>query len=237
MSRLIVLLLALSFAHPAAAQNSTPLAPARDPAAIRDEHEAQEAILDYIHALIARDGRDVLPRVTPATLTWYGEMLELAKYASREQLARRSTMDCLIVFMVRGGIPAEQLESMDAAGLLVHAVDRGWSASRITPETVAAFPIRVYGDRAAIDVGGGIELTALRIDGRWLVAVDVIAHQVAREMERYGLLTIDSVLASAAQAVGVPDAERLWQPVLPAPTRARPARRRSRASATAERAR
>src|SRR5262245_58253589 len=94
-----------------------------------DSHDAtfvRACFEGYKKAILDQDGKTAVALVDDNTLKYYGKMRELALEGSANDVRQLSTVNKIMVLMLRHRIPFEDLTEMTADSLFVYAVDEGW---------------------------------------------------------------------------------------------------------------
>jgi hypothetical protein len=186
-----------------------------------DNESVRACFEGYKQAILDQDGNAAVALVDGNTLEYYGEMRRLALEGKPEIVRNLSTIDKMMVLMLRHQTPVEDLSQMSGDSLFVYAVDKGW----IGRESVISNElgdITVSGDHASgVHVSAGTE-TPLRWmfqkkDGNWKLDITSImpaADQAFKQMIRESGQSEDEFLVAILESVSgrrVP--ESIWEPM------------------------
>lgn len=187
-----------------------------------DEAAAVRACFDgYKRALLDQDGKKALSFVDRNTLDYYSKVRDSALRADRRAVGALSTMDKLIVLMIRHCMSSESLEPMTEEALFVHAVEEGWVGKESAASNELG-EIAVSGTRATgVHVWEGeetpIKWVFRKEDGRWridLTAILPVGDQAMKQVIRESGLPEDEFLTSLLESVsGRKVADRVWEPM------------------------
>ena len=173
--------------------------PAADAAGIRSTFERYRA------ALLARNGAALPPLVSPGTISHYDHVVRLAQTAGPAEIAGAGIMDRIMIARLRVEMPAEQLATIDGAGLLVYGVDEGMiDASSVEGNGLGN--VRVDGDRGFAEMllgsePSGVEWEFVRVGPDW--TFDLVA----------GFPLINNTLAQTAAESGMTEDEFVFEAV------------------------
>ena len=153
----------------APAPTPAPEPDAEPPAASAEQtsEDVNAAFEDYRDALVALDGAAAAEHVTPSTIEYYGELLDLGLTATADDLLGPiSLSDGLGVLSMRGRFGDELLAVDDGAQLFRMGVDAGLVGSDIATTQIQSFEIE---GNEAFGSQFGVEIMRFEfIDGNWL---------------------------------------------------------------------
>lgn len=212
---LSLLLIGLGGCEKTAAPKPQAAATSSDSAAVR------QCFDDYRQAILDQDGASAVALVDARTRDYYDDMRTLALTAQTEQVRDLSTVDKLMVLMIRQLIPAEQLRAMTAESLFVHAVDQGW-IGRDSVVNNSLGEVTVFEDHATgyhVSEGQQSELKWVfrKEDGRW--RLDILSLMPAADQAFNAVIeesgqTSDEFVVSILQAVsGQKVDDAIWEPI------------------------
>ena len=191
--------------------------PAEQVAAVRATFDG------YRQALSEVDGAAAVRLVDAGTLAYYGAMREAALHAPADEVRALGVADRIFVLTMRHRMTADELESLDAAGLFAHGVERQWIGAE-SVEVNSLGEIRVedddataHGQMLAYGEPTPLSWTFRCEDGRWrldLVAALRLADAQLEEMVRQGGQDPDEVLLSILETVsGERPDDAVWEPL------------------------
>ncbi|TNF37742.1 MAG: hypothetical protein EP329_02235 [Deltaproteobacteria bacterium] len=130
----------------------------------------------YRSALLDKDGKRVADLVGPATLAYYEELLDLARYGGREDFAARNMVDQIAALEMRRSYTREQLAETTAYRALAHLTTANDEEVNPMMRLLEIEQVTVTGDLAdaELTLGGKTGPTPLRlqfarVDGAWKV--------------------------------------------------------------------
>jgi hypothetical protein len=190
---------------------------------VRDEADDVRASFQaYKQAILARDGATALSHVDKKTLQYYERMRDAALTANRGTVQAMSTVDKLMVLMLRARIPAAQLQQMSPEELFRHAVNQGW-IGRESVEGNEVGDVEVSGDTAtAVHVSRGqtssFKWVFHKEDDAWkidLTSMMPTADWAMKQVIQQSGMPEDQVLLQLLQATtGMPASDALWDPLV-----------------------
>ena len=191
------------------------------------EGDSQEATFvrtcfeGYKEAILDQDGEAAVALVDGSTLKYYGKMRKLALEGSPTDVRQLSTIDKLMVLILRHRIPLEDLTEMTAESLFVYAVDEGWIGRESVINNELG-DIKVSGTNATgVHISAGNESPFKWIfrkeNGKWkidITSIMPIADQAFKQLIQENGLSEDDFLFSILESVSgekVPDS--IWEPL------------------------
>jgi hypothetical protein len=160
--------------------------------------EAERAIADvferYRSHLLNSNGAAVPALLSPATISHYDGVSELARTAGPQEISSAPIMDRMMIARLRTDMPAEQLKTLTGAELLRYGVDNDMIDSS-SVDGAELGDIRVENDRGYAEmisdsVPTGVDWEFARADRGWTLdlaasfpLIDDTLRQAARDAE------------------------------------------------------
>jgi hypothetical protein len=151
--------------------------------------EVRDAFDAYKDAIAQRNGDALLKVIDPQNVKHYEQFLQIARAGTKEQIARLPLVHRLYVLMMRNRLRTGTLRSIDGAGFVKIAVERGWYFGGDDMSDVRLGRITVNQPRASATVYIGRFKTDARfefvnVEGTWLVNDECLDRLVEKELER-----------------------------------------------------
>jgi hypothetical protein len=209
----LLVLLAASFAVPAAAQPGSEPPPYPELAGT-DADAIRETVRDYQDAVLRRDGPAAARLVSRESRGYYARMRQMAVSAPEAQVRAAPLMDRMTILMYRHRVPADQLRALDGDAAFEHTISDGWVTGMDGEDIAARAGIYGQGDRAIIRYDGDMHL--VREEGAWrldmmpsiLAASDEFAEGMESRAEQDEFL-----LFVMKESNGRDPSPDIWQPV------------------------
>jgi hypothetical protein len=113
-----------------------------------DDEDIQGVFEAYRVAVLAADGDAAYDLVDKTTRDYYSRILDDVRYASAEEVGKRSKLDKLFIVRSRHQIPQDKLKTWDGESYFQYAIDSGW-IDKGSVSTTEITEIQVSGDVAS----------------------------------------------------------------------------------------
>jgi hypothetical protein len=151
--------------------------------------QVRDAFDAYKDAIAQRNGEAVLKVIDPQNVKHYDQFLQIARAGTKEQITRLPLIQRLYVLMMRNRLKPGTLRSIDGAGFVKLAVERGWYFSGDDMSDVKLGRISVKQPRASAVVFIGRFKTDARfefvnVEGTWLVNDECLDQLIEKDLEK-----------------------------------------------------
>jgi hypothetical protein len=172
----------------------------------------------YKQAILDQDGDAAVAMVDETTLKYYGEMRHLALEGTADVVHNLTTIDKIMVLMLRHQILVEDLNQMNAESLFVYAVDQGW-IGRESVANIDLGDITVSGDQATgVHISGGTKSSLKwkfqKENGAWKIDITSImpmAEQAFQEIIQESGQSEDEFLVTILESISGKNVPRsIW---------------------------
>lgn len=188
------------------------------------KREIPEVYESYVQALLSSNGNAAIPLVTQGTLDYYGEMRDLALYASEEKVRALPWVDKAVVLRLRHEINPMVLKNMTSKELFALGISEGWTDPRGMQGTVirdVEINNRVgygiaYKNKQKIPLRFKKESEKWKFDAIYLIrTIGLAADEQVKKLAEQNDMTLDELTIQLTEgASGKPVTENLWVPLL-----------------------
>ena len=187
-----------------------------------EEADVRACFGNYRTAILAEEGQEALRFVDRRTLDYYGRILDIALRGNRETVAGLSTINKLMVLILRHRIPLDSLKEMTAESLFIHAAEHGWVGKNdvIANELGKVVVFGTYALAVHISVGqeSPFQYRFEKEDGRWkldLTSIMPVVDQCFKQVIRESGLPEDEYLFSLIESdSGRKVSDTIWDPIV-----------------------
>lgn len=185
-----------------------------------DEEGIRESFFTYKNSILTQNGIEAVKQVNSSTIEYYGEMKDIALVGTEEKVRNLSTLNKLMVLMIRHLIEPSLLSEMTAEDVFVWGVDEGLIGEDAVGSSLGDITIA---DNVAIAryIQNG-QVTVLnwqfeKEDGAWrldLTSILKLAAPAFKEAIKSSGMSEDEFIFMALEtASGRKVSDDIWKPV------------------------
>lgn len=187
-----------------------------------DQKGVRDCFTSYRDAILNQRGSEAVEKVNQATLDYYERVRGLALSAPEQEVRNLSTIDKMMVLLLRHRLPLDLLRGMNGRELFSYGVNRGWIGKEDVMEAELG-TIRVSGEQAsAVYIKGG-QRTPLKYQftkegGQWKIDLTTImpaVNQALKQLIQQQGVSEEEFLFDILEAIsGEKVSPQIWQPPL-----------------------
>ncbi|MDR4505618.1 MAG: hypothetical protein MRK01_12660 [Candidatus Scalindua sp.] len=177
---------------------------------------------NYKSSILDQDGSKAVQYVSNSTIEYYGKIMKSALTGEEEEVRNLSTIDKMMVILLRHRMDAEVLSHMTAEELFIHSVDKGWigkdsvinsDIGKITESTDTATAVFInYGKETPLKYQFVKEQEQWKLD---LTAVMPLSDQAFKEVIESSNLDEDEYIFKILESIsGEKLSEDIWHPLI-----------------------
>lgn len=175
----------------------------------------------YKQAILDQNGDAAVAFVDLNTLGYYEKMRKLALDGSSADVRKLSTIDKIMVLMLRQLVPVRELSAMTAESLFVYAVDKGWVGKESVINN-ALGDIEVSGSSATgVHISEGrpspFKWNFQNENGKWkidITSVMPIANEAFSAVVQQSGLSEDDFLFRVLESISEKEvSDEIWEPL------------------------
>ncbi|MDR4497030.1 MAG: hypothetical protein MRK02_03755 [Candidatus Scalindua sp.] len=186
------------------------------------ENSGVKSVFDsYKNSILKQDGSKAVKYVSLSTIEYYGQMMDAALTGKEEEVKKLSTIDKMMVLLLRHRIDPKLLANMTADELFVYTVDNSWIKDSVINSDIGE--INESNDKATAEfINYGkktpLKYTFMRENGQWkldLTAVMPISDQAFKQVLESSNLGEDEYIFKILESLsGEKLSEDIWQPII-----------------------
>jgi hypothetical protein len=177
---------------------------------------------NYKSSILNQDGSKAVKYVSNSTIEYYGKIMKATLTGKEEEVRNLSTIDKMMVILLRHRIEVKVLSKMTAEKLFVHSVDKGWigkdsvinsDIGEITESNNNATAVFInYGKKTPLKYQFVKEQEQWKLD---LTAVMPISDQAFQQVIESSDLDEDEYIFKILESIsGEKLSEDIWQPLI-----------------------
>ncbi len=195
---------------------------ADEPRQIAGDNGVRGAFNNYKNSILNQDGSKAVKYVSNSTIEYYGNIMTSALTGTEEEVRNLSTIDKMMVILLRHRMKPKTLSKMTAEKLFVHSVDKGWigkdsvinsDIGEITENQNSATAVFLnYGKKTPLKYQFVKEEEQWKLD---LTAVMPISDQAFKQVIESSNLEEDEYIFKILESIsGEKLSEDIWQPMM-----------------------
>ncbi|MCP5004767.1 MAG: hypothetical protein GY941_12630 [Planctomycetes bacterium] len=195
---------------------------AREPQQVTGDNGVRVAFNNYKNAILNQDGIKAAKYVSTSTIEYYGKIMKFALTGKRDEVRTLSTIDKMMVILLRHRIEAKELSKMTPEKLFVHSVDNGWigkdsvinsDIGEITESSNNATAVSInYGKKTPLKYQFVKENDQWKLD--WTAVMPISDKSFKQAIETSNLDEDEYIIKILESISGKKLSEDIWQPLI-----------------------